>query len=131
MIENKEKRMILFTHVRLVLEENPERGIPGVELVLYDRDEGDEDDRLASGVTDDRGEVLFKFDSKSYMDTEDQDQWRIDSLPDLYIVAIDKLGEVILSSRSQAMQNQIPDLITIQVSQSLADKHGLLDANQK
>lgn len=123
--------MILFTHVRLVLEENPERGIPGVELVLYDRDEGDEDDRLASGVTDDRGEVLLKFDSKSYMDTEDQDQWRIDSLPDLYVVAIDKLGEVILSSRSQAMQNQIPDLITIQVSQSLADKHGLLDANQK
>lgn len=118
--------MLLFTHVRLVLEEDPEIGIPGVELLLYDRDEGDEDDRLASGVTDERGEVLFKFESKSYMDKEDQDQWRIDSLPDLYVVVKAKNGETILSTRSQASLNQIPDLITIPVSRSLAEAAGFI-----
>jgi len=122
--------MILFTHVRLVLEDDPEKGIPGVELVLYDRDEADEDDRLASAVTDDQGEVLFKFESKSFMDAEDQAQWRIDSLPDLYVVARAKRGEVILSTRSQATPNKIPDLITIPVSRALVDQHGSLSANQ-
>jgi hypothetical protein len=116
--------MLLFTRIRLVLEDAPEMGIPGVQLVLYDRDEGDEDDRLASGVTDASGEVLLKFDSKSYMDSEDQDQWRIDSLPDLYVVAKDKHGETILSTRSQAMANEMPDRLTVPVSRSLAEEAG-------
>jgi len=53
--------MLLTTRVKLVLSSSPGTGIPGVKVSLYDRDIQDEDDFLATAVTDDQGEIFFSF----------------------------------------------------------------------
>lgn len=118
--------MLLTTRVKLVLAETPTTPLAGVRVELYDRDQGDPDDRLGEGVTDAKGEVLFSYDSSLYTDTEDKPDWRIDSLPDLYVVVYDKAGQVVLSTRSEALENQLPKLITVPVGRELAEKHRLL-----
>lgn len=51
--------MLLTTRVKLVLSSSPGTAIPGVKVSLYDRDIQNEDDFLATAVTDDHGEIYF------------------------------------------------------------------------
>ena len=112
--------MLLTTRVKLVLSSSPGTGIPGVKVSLYDRDIQDEDDFLATAVTDDQGEIFFSFDS------EEKDLWRLESLPDLYVKVYDARGQVVLSTKSETLDDKLPKLITIPISQELVEKHGLM-----
>ena len=118
--------MLLTTRVRLVLADSPNMGISGVKVELYDRDINDADDLLATGVSDDQGEILISFDSEQYTDTEDQELWRLESLPDLYVVVYDSNDQVVLSTRSKTQADQLPKLITVPISQELVEEHSLL-----
>ena len=118
--------MFLSTRVKLILAEEPATVLPGVKVSLYDRDQQDEDDLLATEVTNHRGEIHFGFDSDIYTDAEDQELWRVDSLPDLFVVVYDREDQVVMSTREEALQDKLPKLITVPVSKELVDKHGLL-----
>ena len=98
--------MLLTTRVKLVLAESPATGIPGIKVELYDRDTNDKDDLLAAAVSDGEGEILFSYDSEQYTDAEDQELWRLDSLPDLYIVVYDSRDTVVLSTRSETLEDK-------------------------
>ena len=121
--------MLLTTRVKLVLAEAPDTGIPGVKVSLYDRDIHDEDDWLGTDTTDDQGEILFIFESEQYTDAEDQPEWRIDSLPDLFVIVYDAQDQVVFSTRSEALQNNLPRRYVVEVSRELAEKHGLMPKN--
>ncbi len=116
--------MYLTTRVKLVLAENPEAGIQGVKVSLFDQDIQDDDDFLTTGITDARGEIFFRFDSKQYTDAEDQPQWKTESLPDLFIIAYDASGKEVFSSRSEAIQDKLPRLITIPFKREQAVDYG-------
>ena len=118
--------MVLTTRVKLVLSSSPATGIPGVKVSLFDRDIQDEDDFLATAVTDDQGEIFFSFDSDQYTDAEEQELWRLESLPDLYVKVYDAYGQVVLSTRSETHEDKLPKLITVPISQELVEKHGLM-----
>ena len=118
--------MILVVRVKLILAVNPARALPGVQLKLYDRDELDPDDYLGAAVTDESGEARFVFDSEQYTDREDQPSWRLESMPDLFVVVFDNHGEEVLSTREQVVADDLPDQITVAVPTSLAQQHGLI-----
>jgi hypothetical protein len=118
--------MILVVRVKLVLEEDPGKVLAGVKLALYDRDQANEDDFLASGMTGENGQARLVFDSDQYTDKEDQPAWRLDSMPDLYVNVFDRDGKVIYSTREQAEVDKIPDLLTVALPQALAEQHHLL-----
>ena len=118
--------MLLTTRVKLVLSSSPGTGIPGVKVSLYDRDIHDEDDFLATAVTDDHGEIFFSFDSEQYTDAEEKELWRLESLPDLYLKVYDAQGQMVLSTRSETLEDKLPKLITVPISQELVEKHGLM-----
>ena len=116
--------MLLTTRVKLVLAETPTVGLPGVTVALYDRDIEDEDDHLGTETTDERGEALFSYDSSLYTDAEDQPDWKADSLPDLFVIVYDTQGQPVLSTRSEALQDQLPRLLTVPIPRALAEQHG-------
>ena len=118
--------MLLTTRVKLILSESPSTGIPGTKVSLFDRDLNDPDDHLSTGVTDTNGEILFKFDSDQDTDSEDSELWRLDSMPDLYIIIYDREGEMVISTRSEALENKLPDLITVPLNDDLVQKHNLI-----
>lgn len=118
--------MLLTTRVRLVVAESPTTAIPGIKVELYDRDLNDQDDLLAMAVSDEQGEILFSYNSEEYTDAEDQELWRLESLPDLYVIVYDAHNQVVLSTRSQTQEDRLPKLITIPISQVLVDQHGLI-----
>jgi hypothetical protein len=119
--------MIVAIRACVVLAENPEIAIPGLKVGLYDRDQASMDDFLGSGVTDERGEYRFVFDTDAYTDEEDQPMWKIDSLPDLYVMIYNRSGEIIFSTREQVVENNLPKVILIGMPRELADMHHLLD----
>jgi len=118
--------MLLTTRVKLVLSNSPGTGIPGVKVSLYDRDIQDEDDFLATAVTDNQGEIFFNFNSEQYTDAEEKDIWRLESLPDLYVKVYDARDQVVLSTRSETLEDKLPKLLTVPISQELVEKHGLM-----
>jgi hypothetical protein len=118
--------MILVVRIKLVLEEDPDKVLSGVKLALYDRDQADEDDFLASGETSENGQARLVFDSDQYTDKEDQPAWRLDSMPDLFVNVYNRAGEVIYSNRESATVDRLPDLITLALPRELAEQHGLL-----
>ncbi len=118
--------MILVVRVRLVIKEDPSKLLPGVKLALYDRDKTNEDDFLASGVTGEKGEARLVFDSEQYTDQEDQPAWRLDSMPDLFVIVYNQQGEEIYSTRDQTVEDRLPDVIVVGLPEELADRHHLL-----
>ncbi len=118
--------MILVVRIKLVLDEMPDRVLKGVRVALFDRDLSDQDDHLGSGVTADNGEARIVFDSDLYTDREDQPAWRVESMPDLYVIVYDSLGEQVFSTRRQMVADDLPDVITVAVPQALALKHELI-----
>ena len=57
---------------------------------------------------------------------KDLSLWKIGSLPDLYIMAYNADEEVILSSREEAEENNLAQLITIGIPKDLVERHRLL-----
>ena len=93
---------------------------------MFDKDTHDEYDLLATETTDAGGEIFFGFDSERYTDTEDRPEWKIDSLPELYVVVYDSQYLVVLSTRDQALQDKLMRLIEVPISQELITQHGLM-----
>ena len=117
--------MILAVRIQLRLEGEPASPLPNVRVSLYDRDENDPDDFLAQGVTNERGEILLSFDSNRYTDREDQEKWRTESLPDLYVIVHGADGGEILSTRAQAQIDKLPRIIAVTIPKALALEKGL------
>ncbi len=117
--------MILAVRVKLVVAEDPAQAVPGVQVSLYDRDAITEDDLLDSGVSDAQGQVHFRFDSDQFKDVDDEPEWRIDSLPDLYVVVTDARGQLILSTRDRAIDNKLPNEIRVPIGRELLQAHGV------
>jgi hypothetical protein len=120
--------MVLATRVRVVLAETPHVGLSGVRVALYDRDVLSADDHLGSGVTDARGEYVFSYNSDLFTDSEDGPDWKIASLPDLYVIVYNAAGAEVFNQRAQALEDQLPKLISITIPRALALEHGLLSA---
>jgi hypothetical protein len=118
--------MFMTTRMKLVMDGGSETPLSGVKVALYDRDEIGYDDYLDTGITDANGEILFKFDSTRYTDAEDSPSWRLDSLPDLYVVIYDAQDRKIYTTRSDAMQDKLPKQFTITLTRSLVEKHALV-----
>jgi len=118
--------MLLTTRVKLFAAENPHTPLPNIKVSLFDRDLNDEDDLLATEITDNKGEIFFGFESDRYTDTEDQPSWKIDSLPDLYVVVYDSHNQVVLSTLEDTKQDRILRLIEVPIIQELITEHALL-----
>ncbi len=118
--------MILVVRIKLVLVEEPDRVLKGVRVALFDRDLSDQDDHLGSGVTGENGEARIVFDSDRYTDREDQSAWRVESLPDLYVIVYNSRGEAVFSTRRQVVADDLPDVITVAVPTGLAQEHDLI-----
>jgi hypothetical protein len=118
--------MILVVRIKLVLNEMPYRVLKEVQVALFDRDLSDQDDHLGSGLTGDNGEARIVFDSDRYTDREDQPAWRVDSLPDLYVIVYNNQGEAVFSTRRQVVADDLPDVITVAVPKSVAQQHALI-----
>lgn len=121
--------MVFTMRVKLVLEDASETGLPGVRVALYDRDECDQDDFLSESISDEHGEAFFAFQSYQYADLEDQPEWAVKSLPDLYVVIYDDQDRQVLSTREQVQIDRLPLLITVRVPLDLARQHGFVLSN--
>ena len=118
--------MLLTTRVKLFTDGNRGKPLPGVKVSLYDRDNSDDDDLLATATTDEVGEIFFSYDSDLYTDTEDQPSWYIDSLPDLFVIVYDAKDQVVISTRAKTRQDKLVRVIEVPISQELVAKHGLI-----
>jgi hypothetical protein len=118
--------MILATTIKLVLSESPDIPLPGVKINLYDRDQTSLDDYLVTGVTDDKGEAHLIFDSGQYTDEDDSPSWRIESLPDLYVVVYAANGQVAFSNRESTQVDSLPSTIVVHIPRPLAEKYRLI-----
>ncbi|MDQ3556305.1 MAG: transthyretin-like family protein [Gemmatimonadota bacterium] len=115
--------MYFTTTVKLVLQEAPSEGIPGVRLCLYDRDRITRDDLLGSETTDDNGEACFRFDSDRFVDLDD----RLGGVfPELYVAVCDERDEKVFDTRSDCTHNSAPRHMTVCVPRMVAEEHGLL-----
>ncbi|MFN8481875.1 MAG: hypothetical protein U0768_02305 [Anaerolineae bacterium] len=118
--------MEIMTRVKLVLADSPKTGVPGAKVSLYDKDVTNPDDYLGTGMTDDKGEVLFTYDSSTFVDNEDGPEWSIASLADLYVIVYDASGAEVLNTREQTVDDTMPARLVVPIERSLAEKHGLL-----
>ena len=114
--------MKLVMRVKLVLAEDAKQALPNLTVSLYDRDWKSEDDFLGTGVTDAKGEIFFEFDEKAYKDDEDGPDWRIESLPDLYVNLLDAQGKVAYSTRDVVERDKFPKIMIVPVPRALVEK---------
>ncbi len=117
--------MKLVMRVRLVAADEPKKSLPNVTVALYDRDWKSEDDFLGKGVTDAKGEIFFEFEEKTYKDAEDSPDWRIESLPDLYVNVFDAQGSVVYSTRDVVERDKFPQLLVVPVPRAILEQHKL------
>lgn len=119
--------MKLIMRVQLVLNENRKQVLPNVKVSLYDRDWKSADDFLGQGVTDAKGEVFIEFDEKKYKDDEDGPDWRVESLPDLYVNLLDAQGSVVYSTRDVVERDKFPKLLIVPVPLTIAQQLGFTE----
>lgn len=117
--------MKLALRVQLVLDENRKQVLPNVKVSLYDRDWKSADDLLGTGITDANGEIFFEFDEKKYKDDEDGPDWRIESLPDLYVNVYDAQNNVVYSTRDVVERDKFPKLLVVPIPRAIVEKHNL------
>jgi len=117
--------MKLMLRVQLVVAEEPKKVLPNVKVSLYDRDWKSEDDLLGTKVTDAKGEIFFEFDEKKYKDAEDGPDWRIESLPDLYVNVHDVQGQVVYSTRDVVERDKFPKLLVVPIPRAVVEQHKL------
>jgi hypothetical protein len=118
--------MILAARIKLVIAETPEIPLAGVKVALYDRDERSMDDFLGTGTTNAMGEVRIAFESEAYADEEDLPAWRLDALPDLYVMVYSPDNTVILTTREEVDWNHLPEQIVVGVPEETARSHQLI-----
>lgn len=118
--------MKLMMRVQLVLAGDPRQALSNLTVSLYDRDWKSDDDLLGTGVTDDKGEIYFQFEEKKYKDVEDGPDWRIESLPDLYVTVQDAQNNVVYSTRDVVERDKFPKLLVVPVPRSILEQHNLL-----
>jgi hypothetical protein len=117
--------MKVMMRVQLVAADDHRHVLPNVKVALYDRDWKSEDDLLGTEVTDAKGEIFFQFDENVYKDSEDGPDWRIESLPDLYVNLYDAEGNVVYSTRDVVERDKFPKLLVVPVPRSIIEKSGL------
>ncbi|MDL1898326.1 hypothetical protein FBQ82_18935 [Anaerolineae bacterium CFX7] len=117
--------MKLMLRVQLVIAEEPKKALPNVKVSLYDRDWKSEDDLLGTEVTDAKGEIFFEFDEKKYKDAEDGPDWRIESLPDLYVNIYDVQDQVVYSTRDVVERDKFPKLLVVPIPRAVVEQHKL------
>ena len=116
-------RMQYETKVKLFVQQDPTEWISCAIVCLYDRDRLSRDDHLGMDITDSYGEATFRFTEEDFLDVDD----RIGgTLPELYVRVYDSAGECVVSTRSDAARNTIPELIRIPIDRDVARKHGLI-----
>jgi hypothetical protein len=114
--------MKLMMRVQLVLAENKKQALPNLKVSLYDRDWKSDDDLLGTGVTDSKGEIYFQFEEKKYKDNEDSPDWRIESLPDLYVNVYDAQDNVVYSTREVVERDKFPQLLVVPIPRAIVEK---------
>jgi hypothetical protein len=119
--------MKLMLRVRLVLQDDAKRVLPNITVALYDRDWKSQDDFLGKAVTDDKGEIFFEFEEKKYKDDEDGPDWRIESLPDLYVNLHDAQDKVVYSTRDVVERDKFPKLLIVPVPRAVAQQLGFTE----
>lgn len=117
--------MKLMLRVQLVIAQEPKKVLPNVKVSLYDRDWKSDDDFLGTDITDAKGEIFFQFDEAKYKDDEDGPDWRIESLPDLYVNVYDAQGNVVYSTRDAVERDKFPKLLVVPVPRAIVEKHAL------
>lgn len=111
------------TTVKLFIEDDPTEWISGALVCLYDRDRISRDDHLGTNVTNTYGEATFRFTTDEFLDIDDR---LGGALPELYVDVFDSRGDRVLSTRSTARRNEVPDLIRIPIERAIAVRHGLI-----
>ncbi len=107
------------TIVRLVAAEDPERGLSGIQVGLFDRDLTSRDDALGTAVTDASGEARFEYTSEQFVDLDDRVQG---VFPDLYVVAFGANGEKVVTTRDETVRNTPRKRITVPVTAEQASR---------
>lgn len=111
------------TKVKLFIEDSPTEWIACAIVCLYDRDRLSRDDHLGMDITDIYGEATFSFSNAEFADVDE----RLGGpLPELYVKVFDTDGECVLSTRSQAVRNAVPNLIRIPIRREVAKRHHLI-----
>lgn len=111
--------MHYMTTVRLVAADDPERGIAGVKVALFDHDTISRDDSLGTAVTDTDGEARFDYESEEFVDLDDRIQG---VFPDLYVVAYGPDGEKVVTTRDDTVRNTPRKRITVAVTAEQAGR---------
>lgn len=114
--------MHFTTTVKLVLEDSPSRGVPGVKLCMYDRDRLTRDDLLGSETTDAKGEACFRFDSDKFVDLDDR---LGGDFPELYVIVCNAADEKVFTTRSDSTENTAPRHMTVCIPRDVAERHRL------
>jgi hypothetical protein len=117
--------MYFSTIVRVVDADQPDRGIVGVKVALFDADLLFRDDHLGAGSTSENGEVRFEYSSEQFVDFNDRFGGE---MPELYAVVYDADDKEVFSTRTELMENQARKQITVCVPHDLLQRHGLLPA---
>jgi 5-hydroxyisourate hydrolase-like protein (transthyretin family) len=112
------------TTIRVLLE-GSSSPLSNVKVALYDRDRLSRDDLLGTAHTDANGEVRIQYTTEDFADLEDSLR---NSMPELYAVVYDDKDEVVLSTRSEASDNDPRKHMLIRVPQELAQSHRLVGA---
>lgn len=112
--------MEYHTTVKLVVDDEQARPIPGIQVTLFDRDRLTRDDELGTATTDAAGEAEFRFSSRDFMDV---DEMLGGEYPDLYAVLRAPSGETLLSTRALAVDNSVARQLCIRVPAELVAQH--------
>ncbi|MDP9349143.1 MAG: hypothetical protein M3P24_08385 [Gemmatimonadota bacterium] len=111
------------TRVKLFIEHSSSEWIANAVVCLYDRDRLSRDDHLGTGITNTYGEATFRFTAADFLDLDER---LGGSLPELYVKVFDSDGECVLSTRAEAVANDVPVLIRVPVERELARRHRLI-----
>jgi hypothetical protein len=130
--ERKRKQMDYVTTVRVLVTES-RKPVINVQVGLFDRDENSPDDVLGIDVTNQFGEVAFRYSTRDFTDdrlgTTDDSGVKLlnrDSFPDLYVIVYNRDGEEITSTRDLTVPNKAAQYLTVYVEQRQAIEHNLI-----
>ena len=111
------------TKVKLYVADAPSEWIACAIVCLYDRDRISRDDHLGMDITDVYGEATFRFSEADFVDVDER---LGGALPELYVKVFDSHGRCVISTRTRAARNSVPDLIRIPIERKLAESHDLI-----
>jgi hypothetical protein len=123
--------MEFVTTVRLLVRET-RRPLSNVKVELFDRDEHSPDDSLGVARTNQFGEATFKYTTHDFIDSPlggDDQRLKLvgerDTVPDLYPVVYDSRGQVVITRRDEATQNNAALHLLVLIDEAVANQHGL------